>query len=301
MASKVAVTFESEGIIIPFDRLLCLRKLPTSVRGSAKYRAIAASIREVGLIEPLIVYPHVDQPGYFLLLDGVIRLDILQSMGESKVFCLKATEDEAFTYNHKVNQMSAIQAHFMIMKAIDNGVPEDRIAATLNVDAAAIRRQRNLLTGICEEAVDLLRDKRASPAALRELKRVVAMRQIEMAELMIAAHNYTASYAKCLYLATPDDQKVDAEKPDDGHGVTPEEVARIEREMNSLRHDFKLIEETHGENVLNLVLAVGFLKSILANSKVGRFLGERYPEILKEFKSLIEAPDLDASATNGIA
>src|SRR5208282_2675247 len=67
-------------------------------------------------------------------------------------------------YNHKVNPLTAIQEHFMIMEAIRNGVWEERIAKTLDVDVAAIRRKRDLLEGICPEAVQLLKEKRRPTA-----------------------------------------------------------------------------------------------------------------------------------------
>jgi hypothetical protein len=34
---------------------------------------------------------------------------------------LIATDDEGFTYNHKVNRLTAIQEHFMILRALKNG------------------------------------------------------------------------------------------------------------------------------------------------------------------------------------
>jgi hypothetical protein len=89
------------------------------------------------------------------------------------VFCLIATDDEAFTYNHKVNRIAPIQEHFMIMKALGNGVSEQRIATTLNVDVGAIRQKRDLLNGVCPEAVSLLKDRQTSVGAIRELKRAL--------------------------------------------------------------------------------------------------------------------------------
>lgn len=65
----------------------------------------------------------------------------------------------------------------------------------ISVDVAAIRRKRDLLDGICPEAVQLLKDKRASAGAFREMRKVKPMRQIEMAELMVAANNFSGSYA----------------------------------------------------------------------------------------------------------
>lgn len=295
MANNVTFAFEPDGMMLPLDRLLPLRKLPAHIKSTEKYRCIQASIREVGIIEPLIVFPQKNVSNQYLLLDGTIRHDILKGMGEPEAFCLVATEDEAFTYNHKVNRLSPIQEHMMIMKALHNGVSEERIAAALNVDVAAVRRKRDLLTGICPEAVQLLKDKRASPAALREIKRVGPIRQIEMADLMISANNYSASYAKCLYAATPEDQKLTTDRPEDEHGLSPEDIARMQRELANVTHDLKLIEETHGDNVLNLVVAVGYLRSLIANSRVVKFLGQHYAAILTEFQKIIEAPELDGS------
>ena len=130
------------------------------------------------------------------------RLEILRELGCQEVLCLVSMDDEAFTYNHKVNTVQPIQEHFMIMKALQNGVSEERIAASLNVDVKAIRTKRDLLNGICPEAIEILKEKRATAAALREMRKVTPMRQIEMAELMVAANNFSTSYAECLVATT---------------------------------------------------------------------------------------------------
>ena len=39
----------------------------------------------------------------------------------------------------------------------------------------------------------------------------------------------------------------------------------MQRELRSLGQEFKVLEETHGENVLHLVLAVGYVESLLTN------------------------------------
>ena len=107
----------------------------------------------------------------------------------------------------------------MILRAIKNGVSEERIAKTLNVNVETIKRKRDLLTGICPEAVELLRNRRVSAGAIREIKRVKPMRQIEMAEVMVASDNYTAAYAKCLVLASSPDQLLESQKQ-----ITPKKM-----------------------------------------------------------------------------
>jgi hypothetical protein len=180
----------------------------------------------------------------------------------------------------------------MIAKALDNGVTEERMAVTLNVDVASIRKKRDLLTGICPEAVQLLRDRRASPGALRVFKRVVPMRQIEMAELMIASSNFTASYAQCLLAATQQEALADQDQPKDLPGLRPQDLARMEREMKVLENDFRRIEDSHGRNTLNLVLAAGYVRKLLGSAAILKFMSRKYADVLGEFEKLAEVADL---------
>jgi ParB-like chromosome segregation protein Spo0J len=228
----------------------------------------------------------------FLLLDGHLRIDVLKSLGHKTVNCLVATDDEGFTYNHKLSRLSAIQEHFMILKAVDNGLSEERTARALDVDVAYIRRKRNLLNGIDGEVVDLLEDKQISPSALRVLSRVTPERQIEMCELMIAAHNYTVPFAEAMLAATPSSQLKEPRKKKKMEGLSPEELARMEKETEGLVNDIKLVKESYGKDMLNLVLACGYLSRMLENGKVVQFLSSHYPDFLSQFQKIIEATSL---------
>jgi hypothetical protein len=54
-----------------------------------------------------------------------LRLEALKELGETETLCLIATDDEAFTYNNRINRLAIIQEHKMILKAIERGVSED--------------------------------------------------------------------------------------------------------------------------------------------------------------------------------
>ena len=292
MARKIAIGFDPQGIRVPLDRLLPLRATKYQPANNHKHQSIAASIRAIGVIEPLIIYPQEGNEGHYVILDGNIRYAVLKEMAVSDAYCLIANDDEAYTYNHKVSVVTPIQEHFMILKAIDLGVAEERIAETLNVDVAAIRRKRNLLEGICPEAITLLKDRRIAPEALRQLKRVVPIRQIEMADLMCRANNLTVSYAQCLFMATPDEQRLAEYRAMKSNGVSTEDREHIAREMQNLHRELKLIEKTHSENVMNLLVMVRYVEKLLQNARVVKHLGTRYPEILQEFQKMIAAPEL---------
>jgi hypothetical protein len=74
------------------------------------------------------------------------------------------------------------------------------------------------------------------------LEQVRQKRQIEIAELMVSANNYAAGYAEALIMGTPKDQLMDPAEPRKEKGLSAEDVARIEREMESLERDFKAVE-----------------------------------------------------------
>ena len=296
MTTPIRMACEPTAVMIALDRILPTRQFDSKMKRSSKYKCIEASVREFGLIEPIVVHPQNDLSGRFLLLDGHLRIEVLRDLGHTVAKCLISTDDEAFTYNHKVNRLSAIQEHFMIRRAIKNGVSEVRIAKTLNVDIASIKRKRDLLDGICPEAVQLLRDKAVTSGCLRELRKVKPMRQIEIAELMCASHNHSVGYAKCLVVATPQDQLVEPDRPKEIRGLTAEDIARMERETEMLGRDFKIIEESHGRNVLNLVVVAGFLRKMLNNARAVRFLSQNYREILSEFQKLAELKNLGDEA-----
>jgi hypothetical protein len=292
-SDRIRTAFEQEMIVLPLEKILPLKQVKFDPEKNPTCRRIAASLKELGLIEPLVVYSQKGKGGDYILLEGHIRLEALKKAGKREALCLVATEDEAYTYNHKVNRVNPIQEHFMILKAIENGVSEEKIAATLSVDVGRIRAKRDLLNGVCPEAIHLLRDKKVSPGAIREMRRVKPMRQIEMAELMLAAHNFSTPYAKCLIAGTGQEQMAEADKAKEVGGLNGDEVARMEREMAALEEDFRMIEENHGRNMLLLVLACSYLRKLLANTAVSRFLGQRHPDILAEFKKIAEATSLE--------
>lgn len=292
MSDSVRLACEQRIRIVPLNRILPMRVLEKTTLRTTKCKCIAASIAELGLIEPLVLFPQQNNDGFFMLLDGHVRLTVLRELGWESCKCLIATDDEAFTYNHKVNRLSAIQEHFMVMRAVKGGIAEERIAKTLNVDVSRIKQKRDLLDGICAEAVAILKHKPANAGSLREFRRVFPMRQIEMAELMCASHNFTQSYAKCLVATTPPEQLVEGEQSREFTGLTPDEISRMEHEMALLGPEFKVLEESHGKNVLNLVVVIGYLKRLLDSARIVRYMSQRHPEILSQFQKLVELRNL---------
>jgi ParB-like chromosome segregation protein Spo0J len=292
MTKKVRAAFAMDPVTVRLDQILPTRPFQEVVKQTSKYKTIAASVREVGIIEPMIVHPQ--KGGKYLLLDGHMRLQVLRDLEKEEALCIVSSDDESYTYNTKVSRLAPIQANRMIMKALDAGVPEERLARALNMNPTTIRSSKSLLTDICPEAIEILKDKPVTEAALRAMKRVKPMRQIEMAELMVTSGTYTKAYAEALAMTAPADQQVEQAATKKAAATRPEELARMENELKALEKDFAMLDETYGRNVVDLTLARGYLKKLLDNGKVVRFLAQKYPEILAEFQRVVEAMSLEA-------
>jgi hypothetical protein len=181
----------------------------------------------------------------------------------------------------------------MIRRAVDRGVTPARLSKSLELDIEHITKKINLLDGICNEAVRLLKDKHFSANLSPVLRKLKPTRQVECVELMVATNNITVAYAQALLAATPSNMLVNEDKPKKVKGVTAEQMAKMEREMTNLEGQFKLVEQSYGQDVLNLVLAKGYLAKLLDNEVVIRFLTQNQPDILSEFSSIVQTASLD--------
>jgi hypothetical protein len=178
----------------------------------------------------------------------------------------------------------------MILKAIKNGVNEERIAAALNVNVRAIRQKRDLLNGIAPETAELLKTRNVTADAFKILKKMTAFRQIEAAEIMIAAHNYSVSFTRAILTATkPEDLLEPAKKHT--NGIAREEVASMETEMMALQHDLATIKDTYANDTLTLSISVKYIAGMLANKKVQQYLTKHHPDLFRELHDGTQQPN----------
>lgn len=290
-------SFDGRTVSIPLARVLPTRQVPKGMRQSPKYLTILASIREVGIIEPLAVHPEKGRDGFYILLDGHLRLEALKELGAAEAVCLVSTDDEGFTYNKRINRLSSVQEHKMILKAIEKGVPPERIAQSLNVNVERIRERQRLLDGIIPEVVEILKDRHVSQGAFAALRKMKAIRQLAAAEMMVSANRYTTNYARMILATTRPELLVDGVKAKPAAGVTPEQIARMEREMEKLQQDYRSVEDTLGETMLVLVVAKGFVNRLLGNTTVAAYLGKHHAELAEELGRVMEGIAIDARTT----
>lgn len=287
--TAVTIAFLPKPILVPVGHLLPSRKLPPGITETRKYRQIRASIEEVDLIEPLSVSAVERSSGQHILLDGHMRLLVLKELGRADAPCLVATDDESYTYNNRINRLSTIQEHLMIRRAAERGLSTERLAKALCLASTEIVKRMNLLVGICPEATDMLKDRQFSVEVCAVLRRMKPTRQIETVELMVSANNLTVGYARALLVGTPPDGLVQTKKPPRFGRVTQEQIGRMQREMSHLHDQYRIAEQTYGEDTLNFVLARGYVLKLLDNKHVRRYLEQHEAEVLEQFIEIAKA------------
>jgi hypothetical protein len=67
----------------------------------------------------------------------------------------------------------------------------------------------------------------------------------------------------------------------------------MEREMTNVQGQYKLAEQSYGQDVLNLVLAQRYLEKLLANKAVAKYLKQHQPDVLEQFEKVVATKSLD--------
>ena len=163
----------SEARDIPIIRLRPLRDRRVSQRESDR---ILASIKAIGLIEPLIVYPEGED---FVITEGVQRYRALLELSVEIVPCVIGRQREAFTGNRMVNRLSPVQENRMIEKSLEE-LDEKTIAKALGLSGITHRMKRTLLKQLAPEVAAAFDHGAITRTCALELTHVKAARQQEI-------------------------------------------------------------------------------------------------------------------------
>jgi hypothetical protein len=285
MTSTTRSAFRDNITSLPLGSILPQRDVPDETKRGNIFKQIISSIREIGLVEPLAVFPR--ETG-FLLLDGHLRLEALKMLGIKEVRCLIATDDEAYTYNKRVNHIPPVAQHFMLLEALKSGVSEKRIATALNIDVTAVRSKIHMLDGIWPEVVGILRNKHLSPVVFGVLRKMKPAIQIATTELMSLRNDFTVSFAKTRLALTPPNLLVD---PPSNRKVRANALvanAVLEEDTENLVRNLKAIEESYGTDILALTVCCSYFEKVLGNERITRYLEKNHPGVLGTIRNLLK-------------
>jgi RepB plasmid partitioning protein len=177
--------------------------------------------------------------------------------------------------------------HFMLIRALENGVSEERLADALNIQVKNIRRRRNLLKGICPEGVDLLRHRQVAFEVFSILGRMKPVPQVEAAEHTIAGSTFSTLFAKSLLAVTRPEFLVQPTRRPDVLASSRAAQEILGNETAQLIRDLKAIEDSYGQDALSFTVCCGYFKRILSNPRVESHLSRNHSGLLGAVKIAI--------------
>jgi len=198
-------------------------------------------------------------------------------------------ENESLVGQLRNDGLTAIQDYRLIKRAIDRGISKQEIADAQGICLLHLRHKIQRLRKISGEVANLFEDVWISLPTFDVLGKMTEKRQIEVANLMLAAGNYSCKYASALLAATGQRGLV---KPKKLSGITPKQMAEMERETKALQRDMRQVEASYGNDMLSLAIATGYLAKLVSNSEIERYLEGKYPEVMEGVREVIAAASL---------
>lgn len=271
---------DSVALDIPITKLRPLRERKVTKR---EYDRIMASIKTVGLVEPLVVFP---ENGDYLILDGVQRYRALTELGIEVVPCIMGKQREAFTGNRMVNRVSPLQEHRMIEKALDE-VDENVIAAALGINGLSHRMKKSLLKQLHVDVAAAYDAGRVTRACAREFTHVKPPRQKEILQAMEGYKDFSINFARALVVKTPPQQRELR-----GRKHTP--WNRVVQRKNDLlkklaeaeqKHDF--YSQLYKQYTIDLLRLAIYARTLLTNTRIRTHLDQHHPAIVSRFEAII--------------
>jgi len=273
-----------DGRDIPIVKLIPRNKRKVS----QKYlKRIEASLRAVGLIDPLIVYP---QGADFEILDGCLRYQILLEMGVESVPCLVGQEREAFTGNRMVNRLSAGQEMRMLRKSLEE-LDEKTIAAALGINGIKHRLNAGLLKKLAPEATKAFEAGKLTLRIARELAHVKPVRQTEILQLMHSCNDFSLTFAKGLVLKTPTSKRAKQNGAKQPWSRAQEKKTDLLKRLKEAEQQQDFYSGLYRQYTTNLLKLVIFIRSLLTNERVRDYLRVTHPQRVEILEQIIDSTE----------
>jgi ParB-like chromosome segregation protein Spo0J len=251
------------------------------------YQRIEASLRAVGLLEPLVVY---DLGNSYEILDGNLRYWILLELGVETVPCLVWKEREAFTGNRMVNRLSAAEEMRMLRKSLEE-LDEKTIATALGLARIGHRLNDGLLKQLDPKVVGAFEGGKINCSCARELTHVKPDRQVEILDLMESCNDYGATFAKGLVLKTPVAKRTKVNGSKTPWAQAEQKKANLLKRLQDAEQQQDFFSGLYKQYTTNLLKLIIYVRTLLANQRIREYLRERHTQHIDLFEQIIASAE----------
>ena len=270
------------GMDIPIVKLVpgSERKVPKKY-----YQRIEASLRAVGLLEPLMVYPLGDN---YEIKDGELRYQILLEMGVETVPCLILEHRDGYTCHRMVNQLSASQEMRMLRKSLEE-LDEKTIADAFGMAGIKHRLHAGLLKKLHEKVVKAFESGKVTLQTAKELAHVKPERQAEILVLMESCNDYSVTFAKGLVLKTPAAKRVKMNGTKTPWSKADEKKSDLLKRLQEAEQQQDFYSGLYRQYAANLMKLVIYVRTLLLNPRVKEYLQAKHPDLAAIFQEIIDS------------
>jgi ParB family chromosome partitioning protein len=271
----------SEALDVPIIRLRPLRERRVTQREADRIRA---SIKAIGLIEPLIVFPDgVD----FVILDGVQRYRALLEFGVEVVPCILGEQREAFTGNRMVNRVSPLQENRMLEKSLEE-LDEETIARALGIASISHRIKKTMLSQLHREAVAAYDEGTITRTCAMELTFVKPARQQEILSAMKGYKDFSVAFARSLILKTPPSQRETRRRhKQNPWAKTTHRKSDLLKKLTDAEQKQDFYARLYKQYTIDLLRLAIYARALLTNPAIRTHLDQHHPKIVERFSSII--------------
>jgi hypothetical protein len=270
----------SEGLDVPLIRLRPLRERKVSKR---EFNRILCSIKAVGLIEPLVVYPEGDD---YVILDGVQRYRALLELGVEVAPSILGRQREAFTGNRMVNRVSPVQEHRMIEKSLEE-VDEASIAAALGITTIGHRLKKTLLKRLHPDVAAAFDEGKINRACAREFTHVRPARQKEILDAMAGYKDYRTAFVRTLVVKTPPDQRDAARRKNNPWARSSQRKNDLLKQLADAEQKHDFYSRLYKQYTIDLLRMAIYVRTLINNTRVREYLQARHPAVMAQFEAII--------------
>jgi hypothetical protein len=270
----------SEGLDVPLIRLRPLRERKISKR---EFNRILASIKAVGLIEPLVVYPEGDD---YVILDGVQRYRALLELSVEVAPCILGPQREAFTGNRMVNRVSPVQEHRMIEKSLEE-VDEGSIAAALGITTIDHRLKKTLLKRLHPDVAAAFDQGKINRVCAREFTHVRPARQKEILDAMAGYKDYSTAFVRTLVVKTPPDQRDTGRRKNNPWARSAQRKNDLLKQLADAEQKHDFYSRLYKQYTIDLLRLAIYVRTLINTTRVREYLQARHPALVVQFEAII--------------
>lgn len=270
----------SEGLDIPLVRLRPLRERTVNKR---EFNRILSSIKAVGLIEPLVVYPEGDD---YVILDGGQRYRALLELGVEVAPCILGRQREAFTGNRMVNRVSPVQEHRMIEKSLGE-VDEASIAAALGISTIRHRLETALLKRLHPDVAAAFDQGKINRVCAREFTHVRPARQKEILDAMAGYKDFSTAFVRTLVVKTPPHQRAPGRRKNNPWDRSAQRKNDLLKQLVEAEQKHDFYSRLYKQYTIDLLRMAIYVRTLINNTRVREYLLAKHPAAVARFEAII--------------